>query len=991
MSEDQTNAASTAICRPLTSAEPLRLQVIGTSRHGQIVEVASTRVTIGSGPQCTLRLRAPGVQPFHCLIVREPTGTFARALSGETLLNGEKFREELLQPGDRLRVGCVELQIGDSDTRQPNLSQPSTTAERPSGDPPNLELERLRSDELLERIERIERQLHDLRASEEGRPADHSSSAESGLGSLMSGCDAPPRPSFDEEVARLAQERQDLASQLDEAKALHTVACQTISQLEYERDELFRRCELQDSEAERVRAEYERTLSGERLSRAELASQLEELISKVAELESQMTALQSDLAFAQSAVDAQRSETEYCQAELERTRTEVLQWQTEANRWEEYARWNEDEVGRFQAEMETMRQEADRWRNEAQQHEQAAVQLRTEAEKAQRTVQRVQHEEEHRRGQLELLLADAALAQQELAQVLADAEHDQQEAANWCHRAERIRLEAKRWKSAAEIQRLEALRSRKSIADLQAELERWQAIAEINQSEAERCQVVAEKSQADAAEWRQQADELRSETERLRSEFEETKLELARRPEAIADSVAVAPIPPSAPPPDYCEQTAAPANAVEAAANPLTRRRDELARLALQFARVEVELPPPAPPEPVADSEVELHVELNDEVPVEVDVEVEIERAESNVACVETTDPDSAPAVELDDEPGLEWQLPSKLPDESLDRDLPDAEVYVAETLVDDNAPSAEVEDFPPAVDEPGPEDRSEATFVDDEVPAQDDDTRCDTGEPIDAEDVMARLSRAGIWRDNEMTDSPTSAMPSETSVPDEDSILNRPLLELVEEPEGEDELEPPGDLDDSEETLVVDASAIPAGSAGDDDTIECYMERLLQRVRGKHAESTVVQRRSRDQERSPVTEAELDLESPVEPSEPAPLTESEYMPRSQAPEITVDLKTMRAIGNERRQKDILSHAERTYSNKTRGKFAGAVLGVAVACGSYFYLNTYPEFAAVGLVAGSGIALYWLLQANRFRKQLFDSLRLNTEELRRNRSGKVEE
>ena len=41
-------------------------------RDGQIVRLRAAKCTVGSGPQCTLRLRARGVGPLHCLIVRGP-------------------------------------------------------------------------------------------------------------------------------------------------------------------------------------------------------------------------------------------------------------------------------------------------------------------------------------------------------------------------------------------------------------------------------------------------------------------------------------------------------------------------------------------------------------------------------------------------------------------------------------------------------------------------------------------------------------------------------------------------------------------------------------------------------------------------------------------------------------------------------------------------------------------------------------------------------
>ena len=51
------------------AADDLCLKVVNTKRAGQIVRLASPKCTIGSARDCTLRLRAVGVHPLHCLVL----------------------------------------------------------------------------------------------------------------------------------------------------------------------------------------------------------------------------------------------------------------------------------------------------------------------------------------------------------------------------------------------------------------------------------------------------------------------------------------------------------------------------------------------------------------------------------------------------------------------------------------------------------------------------------------------------------------------------------------------------------------------------------------------------------------------------------------------------------------------------------------------------------------------------------------------------------
>ncbi len=92
----------------------LVLRVQGGPRDGQVVRLKSAKCTIGSGPNCTLRLRAKCVDPVHCLVLRGPQRTIVRRWSADTRLNGKSFDESALQAGDRLSIGRLDLEVVDT-------------------------------------------------------------------------------------------------------------------------------------------------------------------------------------------------------------------------------------------------------------------------------------------------------------------------------------------------------------------------------------------------------------------------------------------------------------------------------------------------------------------------------------------------------------------------------------------------------------------------------------------------------------------------------------------------------------------------------------------------------------------------------------------------------------------------------------------------------------------------------------------------------------
>lgn len=106
------NPSSAAPSRLLgTPVGDLKLRVQGGEHHGRILRISAAKCSVGSAPGCTLRLRGEGIEPLHCLILSGKNGTIVRRNSPRTYLNGGPFEDAALKPGDILRVGPVELAV----------------------------------------------------------------------------------------------------------------------------------------------------------------------------------------------------------------------------------------------------------------------------------------------------------------------------------------------------------------------------------------------------------------------------------------------------------------------------------------------------------------------------------------------------------------------------------------------------------------------------------------------------------------------------------------------------------------------------------------------------------------------------------------------------------------------------------------------------------------------------------------------------------------
>ena len=160
-------------------AGELCLRIVGTAHDGQILRLKSPKCTIGSAKGCSLRLRAAGVRPMHCLLLRGSRGTVARAWAPNIRLNGINFTDAPLVAGDRLKIGPIELEVvADSADVHPDsqshAGQQVTTSTRLPNPPEQVPVLRGRIRNLIATARGLHAEVERLRHVAESQADDSS-------------------------------------------------------------------------------------------------------------------------------------------------------------------------------------------------------------------------------------------------------------------------------------------------------------------------------------------------------------------------------------------------------------------------------------------------------------------------------------------------------------------------------------------------------------------------------------------------------------------------------------------------------------------------------------------------------------------------------------------------------------------------------------------------------------------------------------------------
>ena len=209
---------------------------------------------------------------------------------------------------------------------------------------------------------------------------------------------------------------------------------------------------------------------------------------------------------------------------------------------------------------------------------------------------------------------------------------------------------------------------------------------------------------------------------------------------------------------------------------------------------------------------------------------------------------------------------------------------------------------------------------------------------------------------------------PSETGPPvDTAEVLRRMgVVRLLPDDEPEDEPEPTAEQPDGT------SPPAPEPSEDEDESIDDYMARLLDRVRGVAGETrrpppaparpepAAPQRPSVD-EVPPEPQPEAPRPRPGGPKQPGSVDMS---PRAVAPEKTMDLSAMRALANDSAQSAIDRYSQQKTVSAIRAKLLVTILGLAV--GSFtawmWWAKDAPRGVLYAAVAAFAVAGFWAVQ-----------------------------
>jgi hypothetical protein len=222
-----------------------------------------------------------------------------------------------------------------------------------------------------------------------------------------------------------------------------------------------------------------------------------------------------------------------------------------------------------------------------------------------------------------------------------------------------------------------------------------------------------------------------------------------------------------------------------------------------------------------------------------------------------------------------------------------------------------------------------------------------ETKDSGDVDSILARLGEAGLLRSEPGAESFTEGLKEQTEG------IEPAEAPLAENPD-----------DEIRSTLTLPKQS-GDGAAEDDDSIESYMSQLLRRVRGEESfvhTTSVLSSISRPSE-PPKSTVEPVAPPPPPVVDSKPVTPSEYLPRSQAPEQTVDVAAMRELANSAARMAISTHANKHTVKRAAGKLIiGAIASVVASVALGFWALRSGSWIAVcgALASFAGLGYFAL-------------------------------
>lgn len=93
------------------TASPTVLGICNGTRAGGIIQLAKCKSYLGAGKLTAAAATPPRLAGVHCLILRGPRQTIVRRWSSAARHNGQPFHDAVLNVGDRLQLGSIELEV----------------------------------------------------------------------------------------------------------------------------------------------------------------------------------------------------------------------------------------------------------------------------------------------------------------------------------------------------------------------------------------------------------------------------------------------------------------------------------------------------------------------------------------------------------------------------------------------------------------------------------------------------------------------------------------------------------------------------------------------------------------------------------------------------------------------------------------------------------------------------------------------------------------
>jgi hypothetical protein len=155
---------------------------------------------------------------------------------------------------------------------------------------------------------------------------------------------------------------------------------------------------------------------------------------------------------------------------------------------------------------------------------------------------------------------------------------------------------------------------------------------------------------------------------------------------------------------------------------------------------------------------------------------------------------------------------------------------------------------------------------------------------------------------------------------------------------------------------------------SGDDESIECYMDRLLKRVRSASPAATAT---------APPAALRFETAAPPAqaPANAQPADDEVYVPRTTAPELPANLSAMRELANTAARTAIDQHVRKHTGRQAAGRLVAAGLTISTSVLlSYWAWRAHSLQAGVAAGIGGSVGMYWTFAALR---RLFGAMRLS--------------